>query len=57
MKRVSLLPVISSGAFAHFLIAPPFFSKQFSSYRLMKTGDVVDVAITPVITFLSGGAG
>lgn len=47
MKRLPLLTLIFSIAFAVFFIAPAFLSKQLSFYPLMKAGDLLDI-FTPL---------
>jgi hypothetical protein len=48
MKRFSLLILVFSIAFLVFFFGPPFLSKQFGPYPLMKVGDVFDL-FTPLV--------
>ena len=48
MKRLSIITLIFAIAFAVFFMAPPFLTKQFGVYPLMKVGDVFDI-FTPLI--------
>jgi hypothetical protein len=48
MKRLSVLILIFSVAFLVFFFGPPFLSKEFGPYPLMKTGDFFDL-FTPLV--------
>ena len=48
MKRLPLLTLTFSIAFAVFFIAPAFLSKQFGPYPLIKIGDLFDI-FTPLV--------
>lgn len=48
MKRLSLLILVFAILFAVFFMGPPLLSQQFSSYPLMKIGDVFDI-LTPLV--------
>jgi hypothetical protein len=48
MKRVTVLTLVFSIAFLVFFFGPPFLSKQFGPYPLMKVGDVFDL-FTPLV--------
>ena len=48
MQRLSRLILIFAILFAVFIIAPTFFTRQFTLYPLMKNGDVLDL-FTPLV--------
>lgn len=48
MKHLSRLTLVFAAAFAFFLLVPPFLSRPFGPFPLMKNGDVLDL-LTPVV--------
>jgi len=48
MKRLSVIILLFAIAFTVFFMSPPFLTKQFGVYPLMKVGDVFDI-FTPLI--------
>ena len=48
MKRLSVIILIFAIAFTVFFMAPPYLTKQFGVYPLMKVGDVFDI-FTPLV--------
>jgi len=49
MKCLSIITLIFAIAFAVFFMAPPFLTKQFGFYPLMKVGDVFDIFTSLVL--------